>query len=220
MCVYGFALQWRHNESDGVSNYQPHDCLLKYLSGAILRKHQSSASLAFVRGIHRWPVNSQHKWPVTRKMFPFNDVIMVRKLFQCPNIGSNLNICHFVKYSHQLIYYWQCTPKSVLKGIMHTIFFILHLQNSFTGTAMWLQWYRSNSLYWMWQKWRVPLSHCHRETNNAMGFVDYSWRVRCIPNSSRSLLLGRLRKISKILPVAHWARHLGPWNARHSVRAR
>ena len=33
------------------------------------RKHQSSASLAFVRGIHRWPVNSPHKGPVTRKMF-------------------------------------------------------------------------------------------------------------------------------------------------------
>ena len=40
------------------------------------RKHQSSASLAFVRGIHRGPVNSPHKWPVTRKMFPFDDVIM------------------------------------------------------------------------------------------------------------------------------------------------
>ena len=40
------------------------------------RKHQSSASLAFVRGIHRGPVNSPHKWPVTQKMFPFDDVIM------------------------------------------------------------------------------------------------------------------------------------------------
>ena len=40
------------------------------------RKHQSPASLAFVRGIHRRPVNSPHKWPVTRKMFPFDDVIM------------------------------------------------------------------------------------------------------------------------------------------------
>ena len=39
-------------------------------------KHQSSASLAFVRGIHRGPVNSPHKEPVTRKMFPFDDVIM------------------------------------------------------------------------------------------------------------------------------------------------
>ena len=39
-------------------------------------KHQSSASLAFVWGIHRWSVNSTHNWPVTRKMFPFDDVIM------------------------------------------------------------------------------------------------------------------------------------------------
>ena len=45
-------------------------------SGADQRKHQSSASLAFVRGIHRWPVNSPHKGPVTRKMFLFIDVIM------------------------------------------------------------------------------------------------------------------------------------------------
>ena len=44
-------------------------------SGAGQRKHQSSASLAFVWGIHRRPVNSPHKWPVTRKMFPFDDVI-------------------------------------------------------------------------------------------------------------------------------------------------
>ena len=39
-------------------------------------KHQSSASLAFVWEIHRGPVNSPHKGPVTRKMFPFDDVIM------------------------------------------------------------------------------------------------------------------------------------------------
>ena len=45
-------------------------------SGADQRKIQSSASLAFVRGSHRWPVNSPHKRLVTRKMFPFNDLIM------------------------------------------------------------------------------------------------------------------------------------------------
>ena len=37
---------------------------------------QSSVSLAFVRGIHREPVNSPHKWPVTREKFPFDDVII------------------------------------------------------------------------------------------------------------------------------------------------
>ena len=45
-------------------------------SDADQRKHQSSASLTFVWGIHRGPVNSPHKWPVTRKMFPFDDDIM------------------------------------------------------------------------------------------------------------------------------------------------
>ena len=45
-------------------------------SDADQRKHQSSASLTFVRRIHRGPVNSPHKRPVTRKRFPFDDVIM------------------------------------------------------------------------------------------------------------------------------------------------
>ena len=45
-------------------------------SGADQRKHQSSASLAFVWGIHQSPMNSPHKWPVKRKMFPFDDVIV------------------------------------------------------------------------------------------------------------------------------------------------
>ena len=45
-------------------------------SGADQRKHESSVSLTFVWGIHQGPMNSQHKWPVTRKMFPSDDVIM------------------------------------------------------------------------------------------------------------------------------------------------
>ena len=45
-------------------------------SGADQRKQQSSASLAFVWGIHRGPVNTPHKWPVTWKMFPIDDVLM------------------------------------------------------------------------------------------------------------------------------------------------
>ena len=48
-------------------------------SDADQRKHQSSALLAFVRGIHRGPMNSLHKWPLTRKMVPFDDVIMASK---------------------------------------------------------------------------------------------------------------------------------------------
>ena len=52
-------------------------------SGADQRKHRTSALLAFVRGIHRWPVNSPNKWPVTRKMFPFDDVIIEQLCLSC-----------------------------------------------------------------------------------------------------------------------------------------
>ena len=53
-------------------------------SGADQRKYESSASLAFVRGIHRGPVNSPHKWPVTQKRFPFDDVIMTQLTITTP----------------------------------------------------------------------------------------------------------------------------------------
>ena len=65
-------LQWRHNECYGVSFVCSSIC-----SGADHRKHQSPASLAFVRGIHRSPMDSPHKAPVTQKMFPFDDVIII-----------------------------------------------------------------------------------------------------------------------------------------------
>ena len=55
-------------------------------SGADQRKHESSASLAFLWGIHRWPVNSPHKWPVPRKMFSFGDVIMFSVNFETENV--------------------------------------------------------------------------------------------------------------------------------------
>ena len=55
-------------------------------SGVDQRKHQSSASLASVWGIHRRPVKSPHKWPVTRKMFPCDDVIVW--FFKCLRQGS------------------------------------------------------------------------------------------------------------------------------------
>ena len=61
-------------------------------SGADQRKYQISASLAFVRGIHRWPANSPHKKPVTRKMFPFDDVFMKEIL---PMMPYAVCICHW-----------------------------------------------------------------------------------------------------------------------------
>ena len=88
-------------------------------SDADQRKHQSSASLAFVWGIHRGPVNSPHKWPVMRKLFPFDDVIMILKdyftgtgqLYDCPNTELNTSIHFYLPSSQNLIIFsknrWQ-----------------------------------------------------------------------------------------------------------------
>ena len=66
-------------------------------SDADQRKHQSSWSLAFLRGIHRGPVNSPHKLPVTRKMFPFDDVIMSRSL------GADVCCSYFARFLNENI---------------------------------------------------------------------------------------------------------------------
>ena len=72
----GFISIWHYNDVTASSMGSQITSLTIVYSDADQRKRQSSASLAFMRGIHRWPVNSTHKWPVTRKMFPFDDVIM------------------------------------------------------------------------------------------------------------------------------------------------
>ena len=92
-----FPLQWRHKGRDGVSHHQPHDCLLNCLFRCRSKKHQIPASLAFVRGIHQWPVNSPHKGSVTRKMFPFDDVIMSTGVAKPP---SPLKLFWTVKYAN------------------------------------------------------------------------------------------------------------------------
>ena len=70
------TLQWRHNDHDGASNHQPHGCLLH---GSFRRRSKKTSKLrvtGLCGGDSPGPVNSSHKGPVTRKMFPFDDVIM------------------------------------------------------------------------------------------------------------------------------------------------
>ena len=98
VCIYRWPLRGSkpsHHNSDVIMSTVA--CQITSLTvvystvypGADQRKHQSSASLAFVRGIHRWPVNSSHNGPVMRKMSPFDDVIMT--------IG---NCDHFNRWFH------------------------------------------------------------------------------------------------------------------------
>ena len=72
------SLQWRHNERDGVTNHRPHICLLDRVFGRISKKTSKLRGTGHLCGeFTGWPVNSLHKGSVTRKMFPFDDVIII-----------------------------------------------------------------------------------------------------------------------------------------------
>ena len=79
-------LQWRHNGRHSVSNHQPHDSLLNRLFKRRLKKISKLRVTGLCGGIHRGPVNSPHKCPVTRKMFLFVDVITLQLTERIENI--------------------------------------------------------------------------------------------------------------------------------------
>ena len=99
------TLQWRHNGYDGVSNHQPHDCLLNRLFRRRSQKTSELRVTGLCVGIHRWPVNSPHKRPVTWKMFPFDDVIM-------NTVRLEQNGCHLAHNIFKWIFF-----NSMLSGI-------------------------------------------------------------------------------------------------------
>ena len=89
------ALQWRHNEHNSVSNHQPRDCLLNRLFGHRSKKTSKLRVTGLCAGNSPGPVNSPHKWPVTRKMFPFDDVIMGSDQYQYQTL-TKLNKWNYV----------------------------------------------------------------------------------------------------------------------------
>ena len=148
-------LQWRHNGVDGVSNHQPHDCLLNRLFCGDQRKYQSSASLAFL--------GNPPKWPVTRKMFPFDDVIMVSgELGDSHTYIENdppppwvraLQLSQMLTVSRNY-FKWQCIIYYVFKTIKH-----MEIQwNVWSFLAFW-QWSYTQIAKFMGPTW-APSGSC------------------------------------------------------------
>ena len=105
-----WSLQWRHDERDGVSNHQHHECLLNRLFRRRSKKTPKLRQLWPVTG-DRWPVNSPHKWPVTQKMFPFDDVIMYNDTWLIHMRGNNwyMNEKVGIKLNRHIILQYQVT---------------------------------------------------------------------------------------------------------------
>ena len=95
-----FTLLWRHNEHDSVSNHQPRGCLLNRLFRRRSKKTSKLRVTGLCVGNSPGPVNSPHKGPVTRKMFPFDDVIMNNDFAITIQIRRK---CHFAAYQSLLI---------------------------------------------------------------------------------------------------------------------
>ena len=107
-CAMG-TLHWRHNELDGVSDHQPHDCLLTCLFRHRSKKTSKLRVTGLCEGNSPGPANCPHKRPVTRKTFPFDDVIM--------RIHSTVNkSCYIVCMLWNLVsdfMPWKCIIKHI-----------------------------------------------------------------------------------------------------------
>ena len=71
------TLRWHHNERDGITNYRLLDCLLNHLFRSRSKKTPKLRVTGYCEG--NSPMTSPHKRPVTRKMFPLDYVIMIRR---------------------------------------------------------------------------------------------------------------------------------------------
>ena len=90
--IGGCSLQWRHYGHDSVSNHQPRDCLLNRLFRRRSKKTSKPRVTGLCVGNSPGPVNSPHKRSLTRKMFPFDDVIMWIKACS-KTYGMNRPVC-------------------------------------------------------------------------------------------------------------------------------
>ena len=132
------SLLWRHNGHNSVSNHQPYDCLLSRL----FRRRSKQTSKLRVTGLcagnSPGPVNFPHKWPVTRKMFPFDDVIMLRFVPKGPIDNKPLSEPMMV-LDHWRVYV------QLVGGI---IYVFLELLRAFSRRLFWFNPNMQNSALW------------------------------------------------------------------------
>ena len=88
--ILNISLRWRHNGCDGISNHQLTIVYSAVYTGADQRKKSKLRVTGLCGGIHRWPANCPHKWPVTRKILSFDNVIMFQGLFFNTGSGNGL----------------------------------------------------------------------------------------------------------------------------------
>ena len=109
-------------------------------SGWDQRKYQSSVSLAFVRGIHRSPVNSPHKGPVTRKMFSFDDVII------------DIYNLHFLIKPTSVQLWWHMVRHNKFRNILAKLMHVLYCVRIYSALSIY------HGYFSLYNSWKAPHS--------------------------------------------------------------
>ena len=163
-------LRWRHNDHDSVSNHQPHGCLLNRLYRRRTKKTSKFCVTGLCVGNSPGPVNSPHKGPVTRKMFPFDDVIMQKTSHTSPSRATyEVSIVRYLEKIGRVITALRCIylcasqHESTCKGLV---------QSSAVIT-------RSNIVSYYnkdYRNWRRISNRCWILTGELWGvFCEYLW---------------------------------------------
>ena len=147
------TLRWRHNDHDGVSNHQPHGCLLNRLFRRRSKKTSKLRVTGLCVGNSPGPVNSPHKGPVTRKMFPFDDVIMT--IWSASYDYCRRFVLCFVGLWFDL---YQCTRDTIIALLLRQID---------VATSFW----RNND---------VIITSCARRDAHLSGLLHQRWATRSI----------------------------------------
>ena len=125
--ICGITLQWRHNDHDGVSNHQPPSCLLKRLFRRWSKKTSKLRVTGLCVGNSPGPVNSRHKGLATRKMSPFDDVIMSLQTVPFRQF-KNKHIHTLNTHKHRRIY--KCTRVFCRNHCIRKVSYLSILRNA------------------------------------------------------------------------------------------
>ena len=107
--LLGSPLRWLHNGRNSVSKHQPHNCLLNRLFRRRSKKTSKLRITGLCVGNSLGPVNSPHMWPVTWKIFPFDDLILTLEILAVSHTWYNSSLycyCMIWNYSDHLIRIW------------------------------------------------------------------------------------------------------------------
>ena len=117
---YLFRIVWSHyndvimSDMTSQNTSQPHDCLLNRLFRRRSKKTSRLRVTGLCMGIHQWPVNSPHKWPVTRKMSPSDDVIIFGEILHsiCLHLAVTIYTLGIIGTNSSIVFHWIPLPLS------------------------------------------------------------------------------------------------------------